>query len=108
MFLVASTSPETVVLVMNPDWAICAPFDRQNKQLEPGIRVLEMPGKGDVEFRQELVGPLSLPALTTSLPVGPAPTPTQMPSQAPGATPAFVSTPAPTIALSPLLTPTPP
>jgi hypothetical protein len=102
MFLVASTSPETVVLVMNPDWAICAPFDRQNKQLEPGIRVLEMPGKGDVEFRQELVGPLSLPALTTS------PTPTQMPSQAPGATPAFVSTPAPTIALSPLLTPTPP
>lgn len=105
VFRVASTSPETVVLVMIDDLMICAPFDRNSREVEPSFIMLEVPGEGNVEFRLQEVGPLRLREDAISRTV--TPTATSTPTPAP--TPTSTAAPAPTstTTLSPTASPTP-
>ena len=112
VFRVASTSPEAVVLVVNSDWMIGAPFDRKSKEVEPSFIMLEVPGEGNVEFRLEEVGPLHLREDAISQTVTPTPTLTDTPTLTPAVTltltPIVASTTTPTTTLSPIPSPTPP
>lgn len=108
VFRVASTSPETVVLVVNSDWMIGAPFDRKSKEVEPSFIILEMPGEGDVEFRLEKIGPLHLREDAISHTVTPIPTLTDTPTLTPTVTLSPTPTSTPTTTFSPMLSPTPP
>lgn len=83
VFRVASTSPETVVLVMNQEWMICAPFDRTTQEVEPSFIMLQVPGQGNVEFRLEKIGPLRLRKDIIAQTAVPSPTLTDAPTPTP-------------------------
>lgn len=112
LFRVASTSPETVVLVVNSDWMIGAPFDRKSKEVEPSFIMLEVPVEGNVEFRLEKIGPLHLREVGISQTVVPTPTLADTPTLTSTATltltPTVAPTTTPTTTVSSILSPTPP
>lgn len=112
VFRVASTSPETVVLVVNSDWMIGAPFDRKSKEVEPSFIMLEVPGEGNVGFRLEKIGPLHLREVAISQTVVPTPTLADTPTLTSTATltltPSVAPTTTPTTTVSSILSPTPP
>ena len=88
-FYVASTSPETAVLfITSDDKAICAPFDRASKAVEPRFTILDIGDDPDVEYHYEEIGPLTL---ATSTPI-PLPTNTPLPTSTPTSTPTATST----------------
>jgi hypothetical protein len=93
LFRVANTSPETVVIFISNDNVICAPFNRNTKQVEPVFTVLSLSGSSGVSFSLEDIGPLTLNASATGtavitpppplLTVSPMGTPTQPPAVTP-------------------------
>lgn len=93
IFYVANTSPESVVLFMNSEKIVSAPFDKTTKMIEPEFFVFNLSSAADLKLRLVNTGHLKLD--TSSLTPIPTPTLTPMPSQTPTAT------------LLPIFTPTP-
>jgi hypothetical protein len=85
-FYVANTSPEeTVVLWIDNSKIICAPFDRNTREVEPSFLILSVPGDPSTIFRLEKIGPLRLKkgAVSRAPIPGLFPTPTVLPTLTP-------------------------
>lgn len=59
-FLVTPTSPEMVVLGVYGDKIVCAPFDRDSRQVEQSFVVLRLAEDPNLALRPEDVGPLNV------------------------------------------------
>ena len=59
-YLVTSTFPEMIVLRIYGDNIICAPFDREAREVEPSFIVLRIGEDPELMLYSESVGPLSL------------------------------------------------
>ena len=57
-FLVTSTSPELVVLRIYGDNMICAPFNRDTKEVQTRFTIIKMADDSKLAFNLEKVGPL--------------------------------------------------
>jgi hypothetical protein len=88
-FHVASVPPESVALVISEDYIVCAPFDRNTKEIEPGFMILDRQEISSVRFRLEQIGPLHLKKIPSAATITPTSTvtPTSMPSVVPTPTP---------------------
>jgi len=93
IFYVANTSRESVVLFMNSEKIVSAPFDKATKMIEPEFFVINLSSAVDLKLRLVNTGHLKLD--TSSLTPMPMPTLTPLPSQTSTAT------------LLPIFTPTP-
>lgn len=86
-FYVVNDTTECAVLYRKADRYLCAPFDREKKEVEPAFRLLYYQDNQNVELRKEDIGPLHLK---------PTPTPTPKPTL----TPTVTRTPPPTAILT--------
>lgn len=77
-FLVASTSPEMVVLRVYGDKIICVPFNRDTRQVEQSFVVLRMAQDPDLMLRPEDIGPFNVKGHKASG-TGDSPTATPIP-----------------------------
>jgi hypothetical protein len=103
-FLVTNTAPAMVVLRIYGDKMICAPFDRNKKEVKRSLVILEVAQDPDLVLSLEAVGPLSLEngiGSQTS-----TPTPTTIPTLVPTAPPTLTPTVKPTLTPVPTETPT--
>jgi hypothetical protein len=92
-FMVTNTVPEMVVLQIYGDNMICAPFDRNAKEVQRRFSIIKMASDSKLVLSLENIGPLhSIEKMvnTTSMP-------TQLPSAVPTSTPLPESTSTPVV-----------
>lgn len=92
-FMVTNTVPELVVLQIYGDNMICAPFDRNTKEIQRKFSIIKMASDSKLVLNLENIGPLhSMEKMANTTPM-----PTQSPSAVPTSTPLPESTSSPVV-----------